>query len=211
METKLTEQESLSIISEMIEQARNNFRKGSGNSMIFYGIVVSALAILNVIAALVLTKLNIHPNYSFWMWCLMIPVIYIGTLIQKKVERESMVKTHLDSIISSTWKGYIYSVYLFFVIIFCIGLGKKMYDVFYLINPVLLVFVGLAEFVSAKTYRFKPYFYGAITMWAGALACVALMWTPMPVILQFFVLAFCMFFGFVIPGLKLNKLAKENV
>jgi len=211
METKFTEQESLAVINEMIKQARNNFQKGSGNSMIFYGTLVSIMSIINVILAFILLKLSINPNYSFWIWCLMIPAFFVGYLIEKKVEREAMVKTHLDSITVTTWKGYLYSICVFLTVIFSIGLGKKMYDVFYLINPFIFILVGLAEFVNAKTYRFKPYLYGALIMWLGALACVAVMWTSEPVFFQFFIMAFCMFFGFVIPGYKLNKLAKENV
>ena len=211
METKFTEQESLTLISEMIKQARNNFQKGSGNGMIFYGTLVSILAILNVILALIFIQLDINPNLSFWMWCLMIPGIFIGRLIEKKVGRKSIVKTHIDSIFSSIWSGYLYSVYVFLLIIFCIGFGKRMYDLFFLLNPVIFVLIGFAEFVSAKTYRFKPYLFGAVIMWIGALICIALMWTPQPVLFQLFVLAICMFFGFVIPGYQLNKKAKENV
>jgi len=211
METKFTEQESLTLISEMIKQARNNFKKGGGNSMIFYGLFVSVVAILNVILAFAFIKLNINANLSFWIWSLMIPAIYVGYLIDKKVERESMVKTHIDSIISSTWGSYLISVYLFLVVIFCLGFGKKFYDLFFLLNPVILILLGFAEFVSAKTYRFRPFWYGSIIMWLGALACTALMWVPEPVIFQLLVLSICMFLGFVIPGYKLNRLAKENV
>ena len=211
METKFTEQESLALISEMIKQARHNFQKGSGNSMIFYGSLVSIMAFIQVILVFIFTKLEITANQSNWIWCLMIPGIYIGRLIDKKVKRKSMVKTHLDSIFSSTWNGFLYSVISFLLLIFCIGFGKKMYDLFYLINPVIFVLIGFAEFVSAKTYRFKPYLYGAVIMWIGTLVCIALMWTPSPIVFQLLILALCMFFGFVIPGYQLNKSAKENV
>ena len=210
METKFTEQESLTLISEMIKQARSNFRKGGGNSMVFYGALVSILAILNVILALIFHKMNINTDLSVWIWSIMIPGIFVGRLIDKKVEREAIVKTHLDSIFSSLWRGYLYAVFVFLLVIFCIGFGKKMYDVFCLINPIILIFIGLAEYVSAKAYRFKPYLFGAVIMWIGTLACIALMWTPEPVLFQFLILALCMFFGFVIPGYKLNKLAKNS-
>jgi hypothetical protein len=211
METKFTEQESLAIISKMIEQARNNFQKGSGNTMIFNGLLVASVAILNVILALVFLKNGINPNYSFYLWCLMIPGAYINYLIKKKVEEKSMVKTHIDSIVKSIWQSYGYSGYLLLVVIFGIGFGKKFYEVFYLINPVVLICVGLAEFVTAKVCRFKPYLYGACIMWLGALACAAVMALTNPVIIQLFILAVCMIFGFVIPGYQLNKLAKKNV
>ena len=211
METKFTEQESLALIGEMIKQARNNFQKGSGNSMIFYGIWVSVLSVLNIILALVFMKLNVNPSYSFWVWCLMIPSFYGGYLIEKKIEREAIVKTHLDSILSSTWKAFTYSVFIFLALAFSFGFGKNFYHIFYIILPVILLLMGMGEFVCAKIYRFKPYLYGAVIMWAGVLACVAVMWTPHPVFFQLAINAICLIFGFVIPGLKINKSAKENV
>ena len=122
-----------------------------------------------------------------------------------------MVKTHIDTIISSIWWGYIFSIYLFLFVLFCIGFGRKMYDLFFLINPVIFVLIGFAEFITAKVCRFKPYLYGAMIMWMGALACVAAMWVGVPVVIQLIILALCMIFGFVIPGYLLNKKAEENV
>lgn len=122
-----------------------------------------------------------------------------------------MVKTHIDSIVKSTWQAYGYSCFLFLGVIFGIGFGKKFYELFYLINPVILICVGLAEFITAKACRFKPYMYGAFVMWFGALACAAVMVFQNAVILQLFILSVCMITGFVIPGYLLNKLAKKNV
>ena len=211
METKFTEQESLAIISEMIKQARNNFQKGSGNDMIFSGLLVSAAAILNIILAFTFARLGIETHYSFWIWCLMLPGTYIRYLIKKKAIRESMVKTHIDSIISSIWKGFRFSILVFLIVMFSIGFGKEFYDLFVLINPVILLLVGFAEFIMAKVCRFNPYLYGAFIMWLGALLCTVSLWFENPVITQFFILTLCMIFGFVIPGYQLNKKAGENV
>ena len=215
MEEKFTEQESLAIISKMIEQARNNLQKGSGNSMIFIGLMVAFAAILNVVLAFIFAKNGINGNLSCLVWCLMIPTMYIEHLIERKRNRKSMVKTHIDTIIGSTWKAYAYSCFVFLAVIFGIGFGleKKVYQIFFLINPVILILVGQAEFVTAKVCRFKPYLYGAFAMWTGALACVAAtLMSRDPVIVQFLILAVCMILGFVVPGYQLNKLAeKENV
>jgi len=211
METKLTEQESLSIISQMIEQARNNLRKGDGNGLIFAGVLVAFTAILNVIFAFVFFKKGINVNHSTWVWCLMIPGTYIIHLIQKKADRESTVKTHIDSIIGSIWRSYLYAVLAFLVVIFSIGFGQKFYQVFVLINPFILIMLGQAEYATAKACRFRPYLYGAISMWLGALACAGVMWFEEPVLIQFFILAVCMITGFVIPGYQLNKLANKDV
>ncbi|GHV56901.1 hypothetical protein FACS1894182_04450 [Bacteroidia bacterium] len=208
MEAKFTEQESLSLITEMITQARNNFQKRSGDGMIFNGILVSITALLNVVLAFILA----HPNQSFWIWCIMIPGAFINGYINRTNRKEAVVKTHIDSIITFVWSGFACSVVVLLTVLFVLGFGRKMYDVFFLINPIILTMTGLAEFITAKICRFKPYFYGAFIMWAGAIASVVVLWISQePVILQFVILIVCMITGFVIPGYQLNKAAKDHV
>ena len=208
METKFTEQQSLALISEMITQARNNFQKGRGNSMIFNGCFVAFTALANIILIYTLS----NPYHSFWIWCLMIPGSFISTYIQKKANRASMIKTHIDIIIGYTWIGFGCAVCILLAIILGLGLGLKIYEGCLLINPIILTMTGLAEFITAKACKFKPYFYGAIVMWIGAIGCTILFGTTNnPVIGQFLILAFCMIIGFVIPGYKLNKLAEKHV
>ena len=214
METKFTEQESLAVISQMIEQAKNNLRKGGGNGLIFAGISVAFTAILNAILIFVFIKKGINTDLSMLAWCLMIPGSYIIFLIGKKEERKSTVKTHIDSIIGSSWKAYLYAVLVLLAVFFSSLFSQKVYGIFYLITPVILIMVGQAEYVTAKACRFKPYLYGAISMWLGALACIGTMWVKEPyppVIIQFLIFAVCMITGFVIPGYQLNKLADKDV
>ena len=208
METQLNEKESLALISKMIEQARGNLQRGSGNSMVFNGCLVAFIAILNVILAFILG----NSNQSFWVWTLMIPGGIVNFLINKRVDKTSMVKTHIDRIIATTWNGFGLSIIIFIIVIFGFGFGTKNYQMFTLINPVIMTMVGLAEFVTAKACRFKPYLYGAYMMWLGGICCFLIsLITPNIVIFQFLILAICMIIGFVIPGYHLNKLSKEHV
>ena len=208
METKFTEKESLALISEMITQARQNLRKGSGNAMIFIGLLVSLVALANVALAFILPD----SNQSFWIWCMMVPGVLVNKLIVKKTVKQSMVKTHIDTIIEYVWLGFSCTVCVFLAVIFILGLGRRLYEVFSLINPGIILMVGMAEFITAKACRYKPYFFGACIMWTGALLCTLAFWvTNSPVIVQFFILAVCMIAGFVIPGYRLNRKAKENV
>ncbi|MDR2683444.1 MAG: hypothetical protein LBB64_06215 [Dysgonamonadaceae bacterium] len=208
METKFTEQESLTLISEMIAQARQNLRKGSGNAMIFNGLLVSFLALANVALAFTLP----HPNQSFWVWCLTIPGVFVSKRIANRTMQQSLVKTHIDAIIGYVWLGFSCAIYTLLAVIFILGFGRKMWEVFHLINPCIMLITGLAEFITAKVCRYKPYFFGAYIMWTGALLCTLVYWvTNEPIIAQFFILAVCMITGFVIPGYRLNKKAEENV
>jgi hypothetical protein len=212
METKLTEQQSLAVINEMIDRAQNNIKKGSGNYMIFWGYLVAATALLNIALAFLLAHYSIATNLSFWIWLIMIPGLIISKGMQRKIDRKSIVKTHIDHIISSAWNGFMLSSYLFVFIIFALSFSTHVYDYFYLINPVLLLFMGVSEYVTAKACRFKPFFYGAISSWTGAVACTAaIIFFTNGVAIQMFILAVCMVIGYVIPGIKLNKKAEEHV
>ncbi len=206
METKFTEQQSLTLISEMITQARNNFQKNSGTAMIFNGCLVAFTALLNI----ALIYLLPNPNQSFLVWFLMIPGWFIDRMIDRKVDKEALVKTHIDKIISASWRGFGVAVVLFLILIFGYGHFMQNPRIFILITPIIMLMAGIAEFVTAKACRFKPFLYGAYTMWIGSLGCLLsyALWHSFSGIIHFLILALCMILGFVIPGYKLNKLAK---
>jgi hypothetical protein len=209
METKLTESQSLSLIGEMIVQARNNFQKGAGNVFIFSGITVSLVALLNVALLFILS----NPNQSFMVWWLMAPMWFINRILNRKRDRSALVRTHIDSIISTTWYAYCISVVSFLCAVFGYAIAGEDWHICVLITPVLLIMTGMAEFVTARACRFKPLQTGACIMWGGALCCLAtyVLWREWSGIAHFLVLAACMISGFVLPGYKLNKPAKDHV
>ncbi|GHT12384.1 hypothetical protein FACS189426_15690 [Bacteroidia bacterium] len=212
METKLTEQQSLEVITKMIAQAQSNIKKGSGNYMIFWGCLVSATALLNIALAFLLAYHSKATNLSFWIWLIMIPGLFFSKWMQRKIDQEAIVKTHIDHIINSTWNGFMVASYLFIFLIFALSYSTHVYYYFYLINPILLLFMGVSEFITAKACRFKPFFYGAISSWIGSVACIcALILFTKGVVIQMFILAVCMVIGYVIPGIKLNKKAEAHV
>ncbi len=206
MESKFSHEQSLALISEMIEQARNNFQKGAGNSFILYGYAVAVIALLNVLLAFALP----NPNQSFLVWCLMFLVGIIDRMLDKKTARQTLAKTHIDKIISMTWRAFAIAVVLFLVVIFGYGILMKNPEIFILITPILLLMAGTAEFVTAIACRFKSLMTGACILWVGAIACLST-WNGYSTLVNFGILAICMILAFTVPGYKLNKMAEENV
>ena len=216
METKFTEQESLTVINEMINRARNNVQKDSATSLIYNGYAVAAVSVLNFILLYLLPVE--HLNYAFMVWWLMLPSAVIGHFLQRRIDRSSIVKTHIDSIVTSIWKGFAVSVVLLLVILFSmayswvsVGQHPRFYY-FSAITPTIMLMTGMAEFAMAKVCRYRPFLWGALCFWLGALLCF--LFTYMLIrdgSIQFLILAACMIAGFVVPGHRLNKLAKTNV
>ena len=202
METKMTEQESLNIINEMIVQARNNFRKGAGNLMIFWGYLVSFASLLNFVLAYV------FGSKSFLVWLLMIPGWFVTYLMIKKIDRSAIVKTHIDCIYNSIWTAFGISAtilqFMFWAVYHYFGVTQ----LYTMMTATILILCGAAQFISGKVYRFRPYITGGIIFWVGAIICLIIL--P-KVQFHFLVLTICTVFAYIIPGLKLNKKAKENV
>ena len=212
MESKnFTQQESMAVINEMIAQARNNVQKGSANGLIYNGYAVAFTAILNFILLNVLPESEL--NWSFSVWWLMVPSYLIWRYVQSRVDRSAIVKTHIDSIISTLWRGFTISVLVLLSILFSLALAFHSWHYFAVNTPIIMIMCALAEFGMAKACRFKPFFWGAIGFWAGALLCCFFTYFVLKRNdIQFLILALCMILGFVIPGHQLNKLAKkENV
>ena len=210
METKFTEQESFAIINEMIVRARNNVQKGSANSLIYNGYAVAFVAILNFILLHFLPEGN--QSLANWVWILMVPSMFISKYIQSRVDRTAIVKTQIDNIISAMWNGFAISVAVLLSILFSMSLVYQTWHYFAVITPTIMIMVALTEFGVAKACRFKPFLWGAICFWTGALFCVFFTYFVLKNgTIHLLILAICMILGFVIPGYKLNSSTKKNV
>jgi hypothetical protein len=209
METKdFTTQESLTLINEMIDRARHNVQKGAANSMVFWGWAVAIVSLVNF--GLLLFLPAELKNYSFNAWWLMTPAWIINFFLERRKEREVMVKTKIDSIISATWLGYLISVIVLLIVIFTLSWLFDTWKICTAISSVIFLLLGVCQFITAKATNFKPFFWGAVIFWIGALACVACYALKIGAF-QFVIMAVGTITGFVIPGVLLNKKAHDNV
>ena len=109
MDTNFNHEQSLTLINEMINRARNNVQKGWTYPMIFWGYLTAVLAVINCV---LLNALN-NPNQSFWVWWMMPPAGLISYFIERRVHRETLVKTHIDKIAAKVWYGFLISFVVF--------------------------------------------------------------------------------------------------
>jgi hypothetical protein len=143
----------------------------------------------------------------------MAPAWIVSFRLKSKRDKSAVVKSHIDNIIHSVWTAFGISNVIFLLILFGLAYSLRMYDLFYLVNPVIMLIVGIGGYITAKVCRFRPFMHGAIAMWTGSLVsalAVILTGNGNGVLVQFIILSVCMIIGFVIPGHKLNKLAKES-
>lgn len=207
MEKNFNAQDSLSLINEMITQTRNNIRIGSANSMIFCGYCTAIIAIVNIVLMYVLE----NPNQSFWVWTLTIPMAIISRIMNSKQDKQAIVRTPIDRIVSKVWLGFIVSVAVFLTSVFMGMFFMNIWISSVFIMPVMLVLTGLAEYITGSATNFRAFIRGAYMFWLGALLSILLFLVFDTIHFQFVIFVICILTGFIIPGHILNRKAKEYV
>lgn len=140
-----SEKESLELITQMLQQTRQNLEIGSGNLFLYYGYAAVVLSVA-VFAAVLLT------HQSIWAagWFLMF-VVWIGQLVAGRRRREAVV-TFMDRAIAQTWQvvGMLFALTV--VVIAAIGWGTGIYD-FALMLPLSLLYAGIGTAVTGVIVR----------------------------------------------------------
>ncbi len=206
MKTRLNEQESLQLITEMINQARNNFQKSTGNSLIFWGYAIAALSMTNYFLLRIF-----HTPFAFSIWALTIPLFILTQFYYHKKYKQSETKSHVDKITGNVWIGFFISVIILVCVSYSFAIGLKSVVPYSLITPVIMIFSGMALYITAKLYRLEAYVYGAIIFWVGSLLCVILTVGRSEPDIQLIILAACMLCGYIIPGHIVNHKVNKDV
>lgn len=201
MENKITEQDSLRIINEMVAEARNNFNSESSKIMEFMGYCVSVTSLLNIILWYTLE----NPSYSFFVWFLMIPASLIDAYMAKKRKMKVKVVTHVENIVDMIWRVFGAMNIIFLATIFTWAVKGDLWILTIMIMPCILLFTAFATYITGVACRYAPFKRGGVIFGLGAVACIGIALTPYYAALQFVVLIICMIFGFIIPARQANK------
>ena len=118
---KLSEKESLDIITQMINSSKRNMKVGSGNVLLYWGY-------FTVLLSVVISSLIVYTQNYIWSWGWML-MFAVGPVISYKQRGcEPAVVTYTDKTISSVWQVFGCMFGLTFVLIaalYC-GLGVSI-------------------------------------------------------------------------------------
>ena len=206
-EKKITEAQSLEIITEMI--ARSNVRRklGNGNIMLLWGYLTV------IVSALVWALVGVtHNGLWNWLWFLIWIIGGIATPIMARKQRiEQGTKTYVDTISDVIWSiiGYMAIVMTFTCLTFLLAGGKDSWSAMFVFA---LLGVGFAEAVQGIVVKEKSLIIGgSIGILAGVIMLAAIAGKVVLYInwvMPMFIAAFiCMM---IIPGHILNAKARKE-
>jgi len=188
----LSNEQSLKIITDMIEIAKGNISNVSVFFIIWGWIVFSAC-----IGSLVILKFTGYEQY-YHIW---IPAIAIGIILSAiygyKLGKREKTKTHLNFVYGCIWIafGISYTICLFFLA-----------EINYNIDAIVLVLAGNSTFLSGMVIRFKPLIYGGIALWIGSI----LIFLVKPEEFDLLLGGVSILFGYLIPAYMLKTRQKNG-
>jgi hypothetical protein len=183
-ETPMTAEQSLALITRMIDQAKGNVQRNA-----FYFLFWGWVILIANLGMFILIKLNYpHP---YVVWSITIPAW--GYTIYNSIRRRKSgtTATHLDGI--SAWLWITFGVCVFTLV----GFG---YRINFQINPVILLFCSVPTFMSGVILRFNPLKVGGVMFWLFAI--ISFIFANE---YQFISGAAAIAFGYLVPGYLLRR------
>ncbi len=148
----MSSQESLKIISDMINRTKTNVREASFH-LIFWGWLI----VICSISEYLLYTLTSFEN-PWLVWLLTIPGIFVSLIYGFVKGSKQTVYTYADRIYMWLWLGFLFTAIILFVFL---GFENRMQTV----GPYILMLAAFPTFLSGVIIKFKPLVFGGISIW----------------------------------------------
>jgi hypothetical protein len=153
-EKLMTGEESLKIITEMINKSKVSISQGSFH-LLFWGWLIFFCSL----SEYCLYRFTDFSN-AWYVWFFVIPGVFVSMIYGFVKGKKAAVHTYAEMVYMWVWLGFAFAIAVLFIIH-----GKEMASV----GKYILVLVGLPTFISGFVLKFKPLIFGGIAFWIFAL------------------------------------------
>ncbi len=194
MKNTFSEQDSIRVITEMIENSKSNIKDNS-----FFYLLWGWLVLIASVTNFALLKMG-YFEISWIPW----PILMFGggitsSIVGKRMGKKAKVKTMFDSAMAYLWSGFVITI---FIILFLSAYGNISWKAS---NIMIIALYGLGTFVSGGMLKFKPLIIGGIITWAIAIATQFI-----PEIYSLLMVALSIIIAYLIPGYMLKSKEKSH-
>ena len=211
-EKKLSEQESLALITQMINRAKESYYS-TGIDAIMWGSVIAVCSLVR------LSEIHFGYRLPFDIYLLTIVAVIPQVFIVVKEKKERKAKSYDDAFVDYLWLGFGISIFLLILICnnifnewgawtdkYQIATGQSASHGFYeFVAPLFLMLYGMPTFVTGAACKFKPMLWGGLLCWVCSIAAI---YTTIK--LDLILTALSAIAAWLIPGI-LMKLEYEKV
>lgn len=188
---KMTEQESLRLINEMIGKAKRSYVT-KGIASIVWGVLIILCSLLTWIRA----KFGFTIGFDPWMLIFLAVIPQVYFTIKEKKERRFIA--HDEATMSYVWSAF--GVCIFILSFYNARFGREE------ITSLYMMLYGLPTFITGGIFKFKPMIYGGLACW---LLAICALFTSGATAMLF--VAICGLVAWLIPGIILwNRYKKQE-
>jgi hypothetical protein len=184
-EKVMSGEESLKIITDMINKTKINIRQSSFH-LLFWGWLIFICSLSEYL----LFRFTDFAN-PWYIWFFVIPGAFVSLIYGYVTGRKSQFHTYADMLYMWTWMGFMIASIVLFIIIS---------DRIESIPPYVLTLTGMPTFLSGFIIKFKPLIWGGLSFWL--LALIAYFAGPSVAPLA---VPVAMLTGYLIPGYLLKR------
>jgi hypothetical protein len=209
---KMSEMESLKVISTMIEKVKTSYHE-RGTTSILWGVVITICSLT--------TWAQIHFGFDleFDIWLLTLAAVVPTVILAIRENKRRKVKTYDQTAMDAVWTcfgiGIFITVHASNAVGDSFGQLKDMIEqtgqprpaIYFsdLSSAYMLMLYGIPTLVTAAIKNFKPMLIGGIVCWVSAIAVV---YTSREV--DMLLMAVSAIAGWLIPGLILKRISRPK-
>jgi uncharacterized protein with PQ loop repeat len=207
-EKKLSEKESLDLITSMINKAKDSYHD-TGIGPIMWGSVVIICSLITY------AEIVFKFELPFDIWLLTLAAIIPQIIISYRENKSKKVRNYNEIAMDYVWITFGVSIFLLIHTNAGIyrGLEKGFGDAvktssfqFYdYTTPLFLIIYGFPTFVTGGIMKFKPMLFGGIFCWVCSVLAV---YTPP--LTDLLLMAASAFFAWLLPGILINRNCRKK-
>jgi uncharacterized protein with PQ loop repeat len=210
-ENKMTEQESIALISQMINKAKGNYHD-SGIGPILWGSVITICSIVTFL------QIRYKFDLPFDIWLLTLIAIIPQIFIVSKEKRNNNVRNYDDRIMDAVWT--VFGISIFLLIFINANIVNKLNPVFQnyidvngtkpafnyssFTSSFFLLLYGIPTIITGTCRQMRPMLFGGIICW---ICCIVSIYTKIEI--DMLLTALAAICAWLIPGIILNTKYKK--
>lgn len=191
-EMKMTEKESIELITSMINKAKNRVSE-TGTLYLLWGWLIFICCTIQFVGLYFF-----HFENIFYVWFLTWLLLIYQIFFLSKERKKRKVKSYTGEINGFVWLVF----FICLMLVIFIGSYLKKYE---MINPQLLVLYGMPTFLSGIILKFKPLIIGGVCCWALSIISVFI-----PGEFQLLLVAAAVIAAWIVPGYILKQHFKKE-
>jgi hypothetical protein len=203
----ISEKESLALITEMINKAKNSYHD-TGLSAMMWGAVVAFCSLVKFL------EITMNFRLPFDIYLLTIAAIIPQVFISIREKKVRKTRTYDEAYMDYIWLGFGISIVLMIFVLNMMGaswqpVAETYYDktgvvssfqLYEFVGPLFLILYGIPTFVTGTACKFKPMLWGGLVCWVS---CIIACFTRARI--DLLLVAFSAIVAWFIPGIIMMK------